>query len=190
MKRSGNLIVVVGPSGVGKDSLLSGARERLARVHFMQRVITRAADAGGEQHRSVTEDEFISLRDQGALLFHWDAHGLKYGISVDARNLVLNGHTVVFNGSRQALGEQRLLWPELKIIWVTASVELRARRLAMRGREDEAAIARRLATADAQIPRDVIVIENEGSVLEGVDRMEKAIRELACGPQAESCRSF
>ena len=53
MKRSGNLIVVVGPSGVGKDSLLSGARERLARVHFMQRVITRAADAGGEQHLSL-----------------------------------------------------------------------------------------------------------------------------------------
>src|SRR5271165_6732831 len=55
------LVLVVGPSGAGKDSLLNGARAAFAgdaRVHFVRRVITRPADPEGEDHEPVTEAEF------------------------------------------------------------------------------------------------------------------------------------
>ena len=178
MTQRGVLIAVVGPSGVGKDSLLGGAQETLPNVHFLQRTITRPADAGGESHQAVSEDEFRALRDRQTFLFHWQAHGLFYGIPMDAKNLVLNGHTVVFNGSRHALADQRELWPELKIIWVTADPELRAERLAARGREEGADIRNRLAIADAEIPADAALVENNATLEEGVRRMTDAIRRL------------
>ena len=47
---TGCLIAVVGASGVGKDSLMEGARQMLSDCHFVQRIITRPADAGAEDH--------------------------------------------------------------------------------------------------------------------------------------------
>ena len=101
--RPGCLIAVVGPSGAGKDSLLNGAREQLPHVHFMRRIITRPHNAGGEDHIELTKDAFTAQITAGKMLFHWQAHDLDYGISIDAASLVRNGNSVVFNGSRAAL---------------------------------------------------------------------------------------
>jgi phosphonate metabolism protein PhnN/1,5-bisphosphokinase (PRPP-forming) len=85
------LILVVGPSGAGKDTLLTAAREALrqdARFHFAQRVITRPTDAGGEEHQAITEQEFAA-RD---FALQWQAHGLRYGIPadvIDSRDVVV-----------------------------------------------------------------------------------------------------
>ena len=184
MKQSGVLIAVVGPSGVGKDSLLSGARERLPHVHFMRRTITRPADAGGEHHLAVTPDEFRGLQERRKFLFHWEAHDLSYGIPIDAENLVVNGHTVVFNGSRHALAQQRDAWPDLRVIWVTADLDIRAERLARRGRETVLDIRNRLATSGVEMPDDAIVVRNDGSLETGVKQMQAAISNLAFRHQA------
>ena len=101
-RQRGVLIAVVGPSGVGKDSLLSGARTS-SPVQFMRRTITRQADAGGESHRAVTEDEFQALLQQHIPVSLAGPH-LSYGIPTGEENLVRHGHTAVFNGSRHALG--------------------------------------------------------------------------------------
>ena len=137
------LVLVVGPSGAGKDTLLDAARAALAddpRFRFVRRVITRPADAGGEAHEAVTEAAF-SMR---AFALAWQAHGLRYGIPDDIVADLAAGRVVVANVSRSVIAEAAARFPVL-VIEITAPPAVLATRLAMRGRESAADVTARLA---------------------------------------------
>jgi ribose 1,5-bisphosphokinase len=171
------LVLVVGPSGAGKDTLLEGAKQALAndpRFHFVRRVITRAADAGGEVHEAVTDAEF-AMRD---FALQWQAHGLHYGIPADA----IEGRVVaVANVSRTVVAEAARRFV-VQVIEVTAPSHIIAARLASRRREGAVDIAARMARTVA-LPDDVAVetVINDGSLETGVMRFVAALNRAASG---------
>ena len=106
----GLLCLVVGPSGAGKDTLMERARAELAprgRHLFVRRVITRQADAGGEDHEPETVAGFQARAAAGDFLLHWQAHGLCYGIPATVAAARRDGMTVVANVSRAVLDDAR-----------------------------------------------------------------------------------
>jgi phosphonate metabolism protein PhnN/1,5-bisphosphokinase (PRPP-forming) len=145
---SERLLVVVGPSGAGKDSVLRAWRERLgdAPVHFARRTITRAPEAS-ERHESVDEAEFGRLRAAGELATWWHAHGLLYGVRHSELDALAQGRWVVLNGSRAHLDTIRGQAPQLRSVEITASAATLAARLSQRGREDARAVQQRLSRA-------------------------------------------
>jgi ribose 1,5-bisphosphokinase len=169
------LVLVVGPSGAGKDTLLKAAREALAddpRFRFVRRVITRPADAGGEAHEAATEIEFAA-RD---FALQWQAHGLRYGIPADA---IAGAPVAVANVSRTIVAEAARLGP-LRVIEVTAPPAVLAARLASRGREAAADVATRLTrtiAVPAGVPMDRVV--NDGPLEDGVARFLAALNRAA-----------
>lgn len=178
--RPGILFVVVGPSGAGKDTLMDGARKALSdsgRFGFARRLITRPADAGGEDHEAIDEAGFAALSAAGGLLVSWNAHGLHYGLRASLRDELAQGRHVIANGSRGVLETLARAVPRLIIINVTASPEILAARLALRGRETAADIAARLARTAPQWPEGIetLVVENNGTVEEGVEHLLAAI---------------
>ncbi len=178
--RPGILFVVVGPSGAGKDTLMDGARAALAasgRFGFARRLITRPADAGGEDHEAIDEAGFAALSAAGGLLVSWNAHGLHYGLRASLRDELAQGRHIIANGSRAVLETLARAVPRLIIINVTASPEILAARLASRGRETADDIAARLARAAPQWPDGIetLVVENNGTVEEGVEHVLAAI---------------
>ncbi|MCB2130452.1 MAG: phosphonate metabolism protein/1,5-bisphosphokinase (PRPP-forming) PhnN [Rhodobacteraceae bacterium] len=170
---AGTLFLIVGPSGVGKDTLLDGARVALSGsewFRFVRRVITRPEELGGEDYEAVSEDEFTRRRDAGAFLHHWSAHGLHYGIPADVLDDLGRGVNVILNTSRNELATFRGKWPDTAVIYITASPRVVEARLRGRGREDEAEIARRLARiVDQPAPADgAMELLNDASVDAGV----------------------
>ena len=110
---------MVGPSGVGKDTLIDGAKSRTGPdVVFPRREITRTAESGGEDHVAVTEIDFDNRESQGAYALSWKAHGLGYGIPVPIEEMLSQGKTVVANVSRGVLDDARARFPSLVIVSV------------------------------------------------------------------------
>jgi phosphonate metabolism protein PhnN/1,5-bisphosphokinase (PRPP-forming) len=174
------LVLVVGPSGAGKDTLLAAARDALsgdARFRFVRRVVTRSADAGGEDHEPVTEAEFVG-RD---FALQWQAHGLRYGIPADVAADVASGVVVVANVSRAVIAEAAMRFP-VRVIEVTAPPRILAERLAMRGRETASAIAARLART-VSLPENVVVdtVLNDTTPELGAVRFLAALSRAASG---------
>jgi len=183
-ERRGTLVLVMGPSGAGKDTLIEGARKALAensRFVFPRRVITRAAEAGGEEHEPMTPAEFAAAEAGRAFALAWGAHGLRYGIPTMIDAELARGRHVVVNVSRSILAEARKRYRPLAIVEVTAPVEVLAQRLAARGRESAADIAERLARSDAVAVTgpDVMRIETTGTVEESLRKFLAALAAIA-----------
>ncbi|MBU2962862.1 phosphonate metabolism protein/1,5-bisphosphokinase (PRPP-forming) PhnN [Citreicella sp. C3M06] len=175
---SGRFVAVIGPSGVGKDTLMVAVAARLPGLGLVRRVITRKADAGGEEFDAVSEDGFARRVAEGAFALHWRAHGLGYGIPVSVLSRVAHGEQVLCNLSRGALLQAAERFPGMAVLHVTARPEVLAARLAARGREDDAQIAARLARAVKPLPEGIEAtqIDNSGPLDAAVAAMLHALQ--------------
>jgi len=144
---SGRLIYLMGPSGSGKDSLLNAARERLAErgCVIARRVITRSAEAVGEDAIGVSPAEFDQQEAAGAFALSWRANGLAYGIPRQIDDWLAAGQDVLVNGSRGYLPQARERYPELLAILLQVDEAALRQRLQARGRESAEQIEARLA---------------------------------------------
>ena len=168
---AGALVLVVGPSGAGKDTLINAARAALAgdpRFDFPRRTITRHAVAALEDHDSVSEEAFDRLEREGAFALSWRAHGLSYGIPRDILDAIAADRVVVVNGSRAMAETARYAIPATQILLVEATPSVRALRLAGRGRETSDEIARRLEREVPDPLPDAIRVDNSGPLASGV----------------------
>lgn len=184
MLEAGVLCLVVGPSGAGKDTLLDGARARLgAAFHFPQRLITRAADAGGEDHEAVTPERFDALEQEGALALSWRAHGLCYGVRASAADRLLAGRHLVVNVSRSILDDARATFPRVRVFSVTVPETRLRQRLRARRREGAEEIEARIARAAAfrVEGEDVTEIANDTDPETGIVRFVAALEAVALG---------
>jgi ribose 1,5-bisphosphokinase len=166
--RPGVFVAVVGPSGAGKDSILSLAGQWLSAdpsFHFVRRVVTRPAN-GGEDHDSMTPLQFEAAQRDGRFAASWTANGLSYGIPAAETQALAHGVVVVANASREAAPAIKAAFPRSMIIHITASVETLRARLLARGREDADSVDLRLARSlmlEQGFAAD-IRIENNGAL--------------------------
>lgn len=171
-KSTGRLVAVVGPSGVGKDSVMRGLHTMMPDTYLVRRVITRAPDLGGEDYDAVTVADFEDMAENGAFAVHWRAHDLHYGIPQTVRYHLTKGSLCLANFSRKALRAAADAFPGLIVLNITAQPDTLARRLATRGRETPEEIVRRLAQADKPLPDDLEVIHlaNDGPLSQTIAR--------------------
>ena len=181
-QKPGPLILVVGPSGVGKDTLLAGAREQLGdsgRFVFPRRYITRPADYGGEDHVPVSPEAFDAMRADGKFLLHWSAHGFHYGVSGSIVEDLRQGCAVVVNGSRGVVADARERIHPLHAVHVTASRDAIAERLSRRGRETAEQSKQRLDRAVAATGNGDIVFQNDLPVKQAISAFADVLAGLS-----------
>lgn len=185
MARSlGSLVLVVGPSGVGKDTLIAGARQALEndkRFIFVRRLVTQRGEHGEDQHLLVDAQEFSQLEKSGRLALSWEAHDRRYALPLSVDTDLALGKIVVASVSRHVVAQARKQYPSCAVVQISAEISRRAERLVLRGHESADQITARLARESAPVPPGIapIMIDNSGSIANGVTAFVIALRAIA-----------
>jgi len=173
----GRLILVVGPSGAGKDTLLGFAKAACAedaKIVFPRRVVTREASSS-EDNIALTPDEFREALARGDFAMHWEAHGHCYGLPRAIDDDIRAGRSVVVNVSRTVIEAARRAYANVVVIAITAPPEVLAKRIQMRARSTDGNSEQRLGrTVDTAAP-DVTIL-NVGRPEDHARRLVRAIR--------------
>ncbi len=142
----GRLVVLVGASGAGKDTVLRWIAQHpgdFPGVHVARRSIDRPAEPS-EDHEPLSDADFDALLRGGAFALRWRAHGRRYAVRHAELEPLARGMHVLLNGSRAHLARLRARHPDLLLVQLRAPDALLRARLLARGRESAAEIDARL----------------------------------------------
>ena len=142
----GRLVLVVGPSGAGKDTLLGLAKAACVddtSIVFPRRIVTREASEF-EDNQQVSLDAFRQALATDAYAVHWEAHGHRYALARAIDDDIRAGRIVIANVSRTVISAMRLAYADVVVISITAPPEVLAQRLAARKRASDGNIGQRL----------------------------------------------
>jgi ribose 1,5-bisphosphokinase len=181
----GRLVLVVGPSGAGKDTLIGLARAACAddgNIVFPRRVVTREPSSF-EDNEQVSLEAFRQAQAQGEFAVHWEAHSHCYALRRAIDDQLRAGRAVVANVSRTVVEAMRRAYADVLVVSITAPSEILSQRLAARARGSDGQIADRLRRAvdDAAATPDFTIM-NVGSAEDHALELLRAIRGL------ERCR--
>ena len=173
----GRLILLVGPSGAGKDTLLGFAKASCAEdanIVFPRRVVTREASSS-EDNVALSPDEFRQALARNDFAMHWEAHGHSYGLPRAIDDDIRAGRSVVANVSRTVIETARHSYANVVVIAITAPPEVLAERIQMRARSSDGNSEQRLGrTVDTAVP-DVTIL-NVGRPEDHARRLVRAIK--------------
>lgn len=178
------LIVVSGPSGVGKDSVVQRMKELGLPFHFVVTANTRPKrdnEVHGKDYFFVSKDEFARMIEGNDLIEYAVVYGDYKGIpKQQVREALASGKDVVMRLDVQGAETVRKLAPEALLIFLTTeSEEELVERLKARKTETKEELALRIATARKELERvesfDYVVINHENKLDETVKSVEAII---------------
>jgi guanylate kinase len=197
MKRPGThstttplLIVISGPSGVGKDAILNGMRQLQWPMHFAVTATTRPqrpGEADGTDYHFTTADRFREMISGGELVEWANVYGNFYGVPKrEVQQALAEGLDVVVKVDVQGAASIRAIVPEAVFIFVAPpSIEDLAERLRQRKTESGVDLNLRTKAAEEEMTSlplfDYVVVNCDG-------KLEVAVSQISAIITAEKCR--
>ena len=172
------LVVISGPSGVGKDSVVRGLKERNLRMHFVVTATTRPRreeETQGVDYFFLSKDEFARMIEQDELIEYAIVYNDYKGIpKQQVRTALVSGLDVVMRVDVQGATTIRKLAPEVVLIFLTTESEAAlVRRLKSRQTETAENLSLRIATARQELKRaaefDYLIVNADGRLDETID---------------------
>lgn len=178
------LFVLSGPSGVGKDAVISRMKAESVPVHFAITMTTRpkrSNEIDGVHYYFVSPEAFAAARDHGELLEWANVHGNLYGTPIaQVRHALQSGRDVLLKIDVQGASQVKRRVPEAVFIFLAPpSLDDLIRRLSARGTEAESDLQRRIRDAEQEmchLPEyDYVVVNREGHLAEAVEQVKAII---------------
>jgi ribose 1,5-bisphosphokinase len=175
----GRLVLVVGPSGAGKDTLIGLVRAACTddgSIVFPRRVVTREPSSF-EDNEQVSLQAFRQAQADGEFAVNWEAHGHCYALRRAIDDQLRAGRAVIANVSRTVVEAMRRAYADVVVVSITAPPEILGQRLATRARGSDGRVADRLGRAvDTAAAAPDVTIVNVGPAEDHARELLRAIR--------------
>lgn len=177
------LIVISGPSGAGKDTVIQRMKERNLPIHFVVTAATRPPrpnEVHGKDYFFYSHDEFAEMIEKGELLEYAIVYNDYKGIpKAQVRDALASGKDVIMRLDVQGAATIHRLCPDALMIFLTVSEEDMIRRLQERNTESPEGLKLRIATARQEMTQidtfEYVVINREFHLDETVDTIVSII---------------
>jgi guanylate kinase len=174
------LVIISGPSGVGKDTIIE-ALQRRGHVPVYHYVVTCTGETDGVSYQFLSVDEFVRLRDDGGLLEANEVHANWYGTPrAGVREALARGQHAILKIDVQGAQEVKSKVPEALLIFVVPpSLETLVEHLKARRTESAEQLEIRQRNAAIELARkddyDYVVVNEEGRIDLTAARIEEII---------------
>lgn len=153
---TGKVVIISGPSGVGKSTICKGAAKRMDSVYLSVSVTTRPRGKGEKQGKNywfVSKEEFQQRVRNGQFLEHAEVFGHLYGTPKENLEQALNqGKTVILEIDVQGARQVKMIYPDAVMIFILPpTAKVLAERLGRRGRDSSEVVGERLGGASDEI---------------------------------------
>lgn len=171
----GLLILVVGNSGSGKDSIMRGVIElyptELKELYLTQRYITRPY-SDTEDYIAIKPEDFSKLALQGVFVLKWHIYGLDYGIPIEIDDWLKKGHPVLVNVSRSIIKKARSIYHNIVVVFIDAPFEITLKRIKERARESGLRLEERIQRArrNQDLPDADFIVDNSRELEIAIDQ--------------------
>ncbi len=174
----GTLVLVVGNSGSGKDSIITGVINKYLlfpnglEIRSPARYITRPISPD-EKNKQVNPETFTLMKKEGNLALHWNIYGLQYGVPIEIEDWLAKGCIVVVNVSRNIIEIAKAQYERIKVVFIKVPLEITIERIVKRGRESGKNLEERIERA--KINQDFedadLIIDNTGDLNDSIDSL-------------------
>lgn len=179
----GYLILVIGNSGSGKDSIMNGVKDNFSsnsiNLHLARRYITRTS-SDTEDNIAISPEDFKKKSLEGKFSLEWHIYGLDYGVPIEIDSWLEKGHIVLVNVSRTIIKKARDMYKNIKVIFIKVPFEITLNRIKERGRESGERLEERIDRAknNQNFHNADLIIDNSGALEDAVSKLHNYILSL------------
>lgn len=173
----GTLYLIVGPAGSGKQALIDAVLETRPDLRRAPLIVSAQHSDNTCVVGSIQPDRFLDLMRRGTFALQWDSDGIRYGLTQDALKQLRHGQSLVLSCDSYVIEKARALWPDVRVIYITARMDVLRRRLASMRYGSDTEIDMHLAQSARMRPHgeSVMTVDTSESIAAGAQALMAAI---------------
>lgn len=173
----GTLYLIVGPTGSGKQALVDAVLQSRPDIRRAPLIVSAPNNQNMCAVGAISPERFLDLMRRGAFALQWDCDGVRYGLTHESTRQLEDGQSLILCGDTLLIEKAREVYPTVRVIYITARMDILRRRLTSMAYGSDVEIDMHLAQSERMRPKDreIVTVDTSDSIAAGAKALMGAL---------------